>query len=143
MKTTIDNDTQGTLRSTIVELPVLGGVRAPALPLPVPPFPRHPEKCGNVEPDPKFLPRDGNPYRTRVTAPMVARALRGWLVPYLGSRVKPGDFHPIIAYLFTEWKCNLDCQYCWAWDNRVKGMTEELARTRSTGCTTPAAASWR
>ncbi|HOL72624.1 MAG TPA: radical SAM protein, partial [Bryobacteraceae bacterium] len=40
----------------------------------------------------------------------------------------PGDFHPIIAYLFTEWKCNLDCHYCWAFDNRVKGMTEETAR---------------
>lgn len=41
----------------------------------------------------------------------------------------PGDFHPIIAYLFTEWKCNLDCHYCWAFDNRVKGMTEDTAET--------------
>ena len=40
----------------------------------------------------------------------------------------PGDFHPIIAYLFTEWKCNLDCHYCWAFDNSVKGMTEDIAR---------------
>jgi sulfatase maturation enzyme AslB (radical SAM superfamily) len=38
------------------------------------------------------------------------------------------DFHPIIAYLFTEWKCNLDCHYCWAFDNTVKGMTEDAAR---------------
>lgn len=35
---------------------------------------------------------------------------------------------PIIAYLFTEYKCNLDCHYCWAFDNRVKSMTEETAK---------------
>jgi len=133
-------------RVAIHELRVLGtsdGPRIPAwgapLTLPEPVFPRHPEKCGNVEPDPKFLPRDGNPYRTRVTVPMVARALKGWLVPYVGSRVKPGEFHPIISYLFTEWKCNLDCHYCWAFDNRVKGMTEDTARRsidwlHDTGC---------
>ena len=40
----------------------------------------------------------------------------------------PGDFHPIIAYLFTEWKCNLDCHYCWAFDNTVKGMSEDVAK---------------
>jgi MoaA/NifB/PqqE/SkfB family radical SAM enzyme len=44
------------------------------------------------------------------------------------SRILPGNFHPIIAYLFTEWKCNLDCHYCWAFDNRVKGMTEDVAK---------------
>jgi sulfatase maturation enzyme AslB (radical SAM superfamily) len=43
------------------------------------------------------------------------------------SRVLPGDFHPIIAHLFTEWKCNLDCHY-WAFDNHVKEMTEDVAR---------------
>ncbi len=60
--------------------------------------------------------------------PEVYRAMRGWLFPYVRSRVSPGDFHPIIAYLFTEWKCNLDCHYCWAFDNKVKGMTEDVAR---------------
>ncbi len=109
------------------------------LSLPDPVFPRYPEKLGDVEPDPKFLPKPGNPYRTRVTAPMVLRAMRGWLVPYLRSLVMPGDFHPIIAYLFTEWKCNLDCHYCWAFDNSVKGMTEDTARRsidwlEETGC---------
>jgi MoaA/NifB/PqqE/SkfB family radical SAM enzyme len=112
---------------------------AAPLRLPLPPFPRYPEKMGYVEPDPKFLPHDGNPYRTRVTAPMIARALKGWLVPYLGSLVKPGEFHPLISYLFTEWKCNLECHYCWAFDNRVKGMTEQVARRSidwlyDTGC---------
>jgi hypothetical protein len=96
--------------------------------LPEPVFPRYPEELGDIEPDPKFLPKDANPYRTRVTPAMVARAMRGWLVPYIGSLVKPGDFHPLISYLFTEWKCNLDCHYCWAYDNRVRGMTGETAR---------------
>jgi len=110
---------------------------APALPAPV--FPQFPDKLGDVEPDPKFLPTGDTPYRTRVTTPMVLRALRGWLYPYVKSRVLPGDFHPIIAYLFTEWKCNIDCHYCWAFDNRVKGMTEETARRSidwlyETGC---------
>jgi len=26
----------------------------------------------------------------------------------------------IIPYLFTEWKCNLDCHYCWSYNNKVK-----------------------
>lgn len=111
----------------------------PSLGLPIPVYPKYPEKCGHVEPDPRFLPRDGNPYRTRVTAPVVARALRGWLYPYVGSRLKPGEFHPIISYLFTEWKCNLDCHYCWANNNHVRGMTESVARRSidwlyGTGC---------
>jgi sulfatase maturation enzyme AslB (radical SAM superfamily) len=152
MNTTIDNDvttppSHKTVNVTAIrELPVLGAggplkgaSSSTDVALPTPPFPRHPEKCGGVEPDPKFLPREGNPYRTRVTLPMIALALKGWLVPYLRSRVKPGDFHPIISYLFTEWKCNLDCHYCWAFDNRVKGMTEETARRsidwlHDTGC---------
>jgi len=54
--------------------------------------------------------------------------MRGWAAPWLKSRLLPGDFHSIIAYLFTEWKCNLDCHYCWAFENSVKGMTEEIAK---------------
>ncbi len=107
--------------------------------LPDPVFPRFPEKMGDIEPDAKFLPKEGNPYRTRVTPFMIKRGLRGWLYPYVRSRVMPREFHPIIAYLFTEWKCNLDCHYCWAFDNTVKGMTEDTARRsidwlHDTGC---------
>jgi sulfatase maturation enzyme AslB (radical SAM superfamily) len=54
--------------------------------------------------------------------------MNGWMFPYFKSRLRSGDFQPIIAYLFTEWKCNLDCHYCWSYDNRVKGMTEDTAR---------------
>jgi MoaA/NifB/PqqE/SkfB family radical SAM enzyme len=109
------------------------------LTLPEPVFPQYPDKLGDVEPNRKLLPRNGSPYRTSVTPFMVRRGMRGWLYPYLRSRVMPGDFHPIIAYLFTEWKCNLDCHYCWAFDNRVKGMTEDAARRsvdwlEDTGC---------
>src|SRR5438034_4077880 len=59
------------------------------------------------------------------------KAWRHWKAlgtPYFKSRLLPGDFHPIIAYLFTEWKCNLDCHYCWAFDNSVKGMTQDVAK---------------
>lgn len=40
----------------------------------------------------------------------------------------PGQLQPLISYLFSEWKCNLDCHYCWSYDNSVKGMTEQTAR---------------
>src|SRR5260370_19121275 len=53
---------------------------------------------------------------------------RGWLVQYIRTRVMQRDFHPITAYLFVEYKCNLDCWYCWSFNNQVKGMTEDVAR---------------
>jgi MoaA/NifB/PqqE/SkfB family radical SAM enzyme len=56
------------------------------------------------------------------------RKVRGWLVPYIRSRVMPGNFHPITSYLFVEYKCNIDCWYCWSFNNKVKGMTEDIAR---------------
>lgn len=89
--------------------------------LPDPVFPSRPELVNF--PDPDIVPD-----KRSWPANYVYRAMRGWLFPYLRSRTMPGDFHPIIAYLFTEWKCNLDCHYCWAFDNRVKGMTEDIAR---------------
>ncbi len=107
--------------------------------LPEPVFPVFPKLAGDVEPDPRFLPHGESPYRTRVTPFMVRRALRGWLYPYIRSRLMPGELHPMIAYLFTEWKCNLDCHYCWAFNNQVSGMTDDTARRsidwlHDTGC---------
>jgi MoaA/NifB/PqqE/SkfB family radical SAM enzyme len=97
--------------------------------LPEPVFPEHPELLGELtDADRLAHQRAINGGRRRWPAPLVMRALRGWMFPYLKSRVLPGDFHPIIAYLFTEWKCNLDCHYCWAFDNTVKGMTEDVAK---------------
>lgn len=97
------------------------------LTLPEPVFPQYPEKLGDIQPDPKFVPKDGYPYRTRVPAMMVKRVIRGWLGPYIRSCVMPGELHPIIAYLFTDYKCNLSCHYCWAFNNTVPGMTEDTA----------------
>jgi MoaA/NifB/PqqE/SkfB family radical SAM enzyme len=100
--------------------------REPRLPDPV--FPQRPELLtkGSVEGiigEPHVPPA-----RRRWSASLVYRAMRGWLFPYLRSRVLKGEFHPIICYLFTEYRCNLDCHYCWAFDNRVKGMSEEVAK---------------
>ncbi|MGA8152699.1 MAG: radical SAM protein [Terriglobales bacterium] len=103
-------------------MPSTGDVKFPE-----PVFPQHPNL---LEQDDNY---EENLARARArkrnwTAPLVLRAMNGWLFPYIKSRVLPGPFHPIIAYLFTEWKCNLDCHYCWAFDNSVKGMTEEVAK---------------
>jgi len=95
--------------------------------LPEPVFPQFPELMAqddNYEAMHELARQNKRPW----SAGHVYRAAKGWLFPYLRSRVLPGEFHPIIAYLFTEWKCNLDCHYCWAFDNTVKGMTEDVAR---------------
>ena len=90
------------------------------LSLPEPVFPEYPEKLNDPGPD--------QPQDRRAGLRRIMRSSRGWLVPYVRSRVLPGDFHPITAYLFVEYKCNLDCWYCWAFNNKVKGMTEDVAR---------------
>ena len=76
-------------------------------------------------PDEDFFPKNG---RRSWSTKHIYRAMRGWAFRFIRSRVLPGDFHPIIAYLFNEWKCNLDCHYCWAFDNSVRGMTEDTAK---------------
>jgi len=88
--------------------------------LPEPPFPRRPQLLTRTD-----LPGDGERHWTTAQKYHV---FRGWGIPYFKSRLLPGDFHPIVAYLFTEYKCNLDCWYCYSYDNRVKGMTEQVAR---------------
>jgi MoaA/NifB/PqqE/SkfB family radical SAM enzyme len=52
----------------------------------------------------------------------------GMGAPYFKSRLRPSQLRPLIAYLFTEWKCNLDCHYCWSYENSVHGMTEPTAK---------------
>lgn len=91
------------------------------LQLPEPTFPQHPELL--ADPGPEALPE-----RRNWSARQVYHTMRGWFFPYIRSRLMPGDFHPITAYLFVEYKCNLDCWYCWAFNNQVKGMTEDVAR---------------
>jgi hypothetical protein len=41
------------------------------------------------------------------TLPQAYHKMKRWLFLYVRSRVLPGEFHPIIAYLFVEYKCNL------------------------------------
>ena len=91
--------------------------------LPTPVFPQYPELMhgGTKTTSPKKRQRSWSTKH-------IIRAMRGWAAPWIRSRVLPGDFHPIIAYLFNEWKCNLDCHYCWAFDNTVRGMTEDTAK---------------
>jgi pyruvate-formate lyase-activating enzyme len=89
--------------------------------LPEPVFPQRPELLADAG-------LDSPPERREWSREDILRKARGWLVPYVRSRVKPGDFHPITAYLFVEYKCNIDCWYCWSYNNKVKGMTEDVAR---------------
>jgi MoaA/NifB/PqqE/SkfB family radical SAM enzyme len=58
------------------------------------------------------------------------RTWKTWGKPYFQSRSLQNrkELRPIIAYLFTEFKCNLSCHYCWAFDNRIKGINEDVAR---------------
>jgi MoaA/NifB/PqqE/SkfB family radical SAM enzyme len=89
--------------------------------LPEPVFPQYPELLSDPGPPTALDKRDWGRKE-------ILRKARGWLVPYIRSRVMPGDFHPITAYLFVEYKCNIDCWYCWSFNNKVKGMTEDVAR---------------
>lgn len=99
------------------------------LTLPEPVFPQYPDKLGDLQLPAKYLPKPGgSPYIQRASLPVIQRGLRGWLTPFLRSRILPGEFHPLIAYLFTEYKCNLDCHYCWAYNNHIRGMSEDTAR---------------
>ena len=111
----------------IHDLLMNGGPQAPRIPqprgltLPEPVFPQHPELLHQEGPETP-------PEKREWSRQQIYRKMRGWLFPYIRSRVLPGEFHPITSYLFVEYKCNLDCWYCWAFDNRVKGMTEDVAR---------------
>lgn len=57
------------------------------------------------------------------------RATRRWVIPYIQSRMHPNSFHPLLSYLFTEWRCNIDCHYCFDFDNKMPGMTWETAKS--------------
>ena len=89
--------------------------------LPEPVFPQYPKLLSDPGPETP-------PERREWSRKHIMRKVRGWLVPYVRSRVLPGDFHPITAYLFVEYKCNLDCWYCWSFNNQIKGMSEDVAR---------------
>ena len=111
-----------------LDVPLHELLMKPASPAPVPMLLPAAEKEHLPEP---VYPQRTEPARRSGSQYTRWKAWRHWKAlgtPYFKSRLLPGDFHPIIAYLFTEWKCNLDCHYCWAFDNSVKGMTEDVAK---------------
>jgi len=71
------------------------------------------------------------------------RAFRRWAIPYFNSRIHTNEFRPVLCYLFTEWHCNIDCHYCFQYDNhtvkRLPSMDLETAKSavdwlNSLGC---------
>ena len=49
------------------------------------------------------------------------RAFRCWVVPYISSKIHAHEFRPALCYLYTDWKCNIDCHYCFQYDNDRPG----------------------
>ncbi|HYV12404.1 MAG TPA: radical SAM protein, partial [Pyrinomonadaceae bacterium] len=84
--------------------------------LPEPPYPQRPDAKEMTHN--QYLKLNG------------VRMWKTWGAPYFRSRYPKNrnSLRPIIPYLFTDWKCNLDCHYCWSYDNKVKGMTEDVAK---------------
>src|SRR3982751_1931975 len=85
---------------------------------------------GEMLPEPVY-PLKPNPVEMSEREYQKLNAIRTWKTwgaPYFKSRWHNKEVRPIIPYLFTEWKWNLDCHYCWSYNNRVKGMTEDTAK---------------
>jgi uncharacterized Fe-S cluster-containing radical SAM superfamily protein len=77
--------------------------------------------------------------KTRNRTKNAIRSLRCWYIPYLKSRYHSGEFRPLLSYLYTEWRCNVNCYYCYTWDNQVRGMTLDVAKKsmdwlKTSGC---------
>lgn len=67
------------------------------------------------------------------------KAIKRWVIPYLNSRIHSNEFRPVLCYLFTEWRCNIDCYYCFQYNNDLPGMDIETAKSsidwlKSIGC---------
>lgn len=68
------------------------------------------------------------------------RAFNKWIIPYIQSRVYDSSLRPVLSYLYTDWKCNIDCHYCFQYNNNnEEGMSYETATSaidwlKSIGC---------
>ena len=71
---------------------------------PAPVFPQRPDLLGPIDETAEWCPPENRKWKPG----QIYHAMEGWLFPYIRSRVTAGDFHPLIAYLFTEFKCNLE-----------------------------------
>jgi len=65
---------------------------------PDPVFPQRPDLLGPIEETDSWQPPEKRTWRPG----QIYHAMQGWLFPYIRSRVTAGDFHPLIAYLFTS-----------------------------------------
>ncbi|MBN1849301.1 MAG: radical SAM protein [Deltaproteobacteria bacterium] len=68
-----------------------------------------------------------------------ARAYRSWLVPYIKSRLQSESFRPVLSFLYTDLRCNVDCHYCYIQDKTILGMDMQVAKDavdwlHSVGC---------
>ena len=68
-----------------------------------------------------------------------SRAYRSWLLPYIKSRIHSREFRPVLAFLYTDLNCNLDCHYCFSRGRNIPGMTMQVAKDavdwlQSVGC---------
>ena len=93
-----------------------------------------PEKEGFPEP---IYPQRAYSEETDATLTEYQRmnALRTWTAwakPYFASRSLKDrkELRPIIAYLFTDYKCNLDCHYCWPRISMRRGVGIHASRSR-------------
>ena len=75
-----------------------------SLALPSPVFPQHPALLHKIDDADiaahQAVLETGNRHWP---ASKVMDTMRRWMFPYFKSRILPGEFQPIIAYLFTEW----------------------------------------
>jgi MoaA/NifB/PqqE/SkfB family radical SAM enzyme len=84
--------------------------------LPDPVFPQRPDSANDAD------------FQAGYSRRNAIRTARCWGPPYAKSLWHRSELRPIIAYLFTEYKCNRDCHYCWSFNNTIKGMAEPIAR---------------
>ena len=57
------------------------------------------------------------------------RAFRRWVIPIFNSMIHNNQFRPVLCYLFTEWRCNIDCHYCFQYNNDLDGMDLDKAKS--------------
>ena len=55
------------------------------------------------------------------------RAFRIWIIPYVQSLIYNSRLRPVLSYLFTDWKCNINCHYCFQFNNNGESMSIETA----------------
>lgn len=83
--------------------------------------------------------KTNNNYGIRRHAKHFFRAYRSFLQPVIKARLQPNRFRPVIAFLFTDLNCNLDCYYCYSRGKKIPGMTLVVAKNsvdllRAKGC---------